>query len=150
MRIASTQYSANTKSFEIYISGCNGTCEGCCNPELKDFEVGDILNRRITIQIIEKIKAFDNLVDNIWLLGGDPLDQNYLALMNLILDLLETKKKVWLWTRFELKEINSLLYICDYIKTGEYKKELSTEDNIWFGIKLASSNQRIYKKGVDY
>lgn len=38
----------------------------------------------------------------------------------------------------------------DYIKIGLYKEELSTINHIEYGVTLASSNQHIYKKGVDY
>ena len=33
----------------------------------------------------------------------------------------------------------------DYIKIGAYIPELTTDDNIQFGIKLATSNQKIYR-----
>ena len=40
--------------------------------------------------------------------------------------------------------------LCDYIKTGEYDESLKCENNIQYGIKLATSNQKINKKGIDY
>ena len=40
--------------------------------------------------------------------------------------------------------------LCDYIKTGSYIEELKCDDNIQYGIKLATSNQKINKKGIDY
>lgn len=38
----------------------------------------------------------------------------------------------------------------DYIKYGSYKEELSTVNHIEYGVVLASSNQHILKRGVDY
>ena len=38
----------------------------------------------------------------------------------------------------------------DYIKCGQYIERLSTINHIEYGVVLASSNQHIYKKGVDY
>ncbi len=38
----------------------------------------------------------------------------------------------------------------DYIKCGRYEEELKTANHIEYGVVLASSNQHIYKKGVDY
>ena len=38
----------------------------------------------------------------------------------------------------------------DYIKCGRYKEELKTANHIEYGVVLASANQHIYKKGVDY
>ena len=42
------------------------------------------------------------------------------------------------------------LQYVDYIKCGQYLKELKVNDNYQYGIKLATSNQKIYKRGVDY
>ena len=39
---------------------------------------------------------------------------------------------------------------CDYVKVGAYMPELLCDDNIQYGIKLATSNQQILKKGEDY
>ena len=40
--------------------------------------------------------------------------------------------------------------VFDYIKYGRYIEELKTVNHIEYGIVLASSNQHILKKGVDY
>lgn len=40
--------------------------------------------------------------------------------------------------------------VFDYIKCGKYIDELKTTNHIEYGVVLASSNQHIYKKGVDY
>ena len=33
----------------------------------------------------------------------------------------------------------------DYIKCGTYQNKLSTKDNVQYGIKLATSNQMLYR-----
>lgn len=38
----------------------------------------------------------------------------------------------------------------DYIKCGTYKEKLKTANHIEYGVSLASTNQHIYKKGIDY
>jgi hydroxymethylpyrimidine pyrophosphatase-like HAD family hydrolase len=38
----------------------------------------------------------------------------------------------------------------DYIKCGRYEEDNKTANHIEYGVTLASSNQHIYKKGVDY
>lgn len=38
----------------------------------------------------------------------------------------------------------------DYIKCGTYQQEKATINHIEYGVILASSNQHIYKRGVDY
>lgn len=86
------------------------------------------------------------------ILGGEPLDQPYIALKYLIEFLKTTKKTLWLFTRYNIEDVlqNSIFRNFDYIKCGAYDKNLITDDNIQYGIKLATSNQKIYKKGVDY
>lgn len=153
MKIASTQYTLKTKSFEIYLSGCAGNpkCSGCYSPELWDFNFGDEISSNFFLKAIEKIKRFDSLIDNIFIIGGDPLDQPKEELISLVKEFIPMNKKIWLFTRKELEEIpTEIKDIFDYIKTGKYIPELITEDNIQCGIKLATSNQKIHKKGTDY
>ncbi len=148
MRIASTQYTANTKSFEIYLSGCYGSCFNCHNPELKDFNIGEELDEDYIEEILDKINTFNNLIDNIWILGGEPLDQNQIELLSLLYTLNScTDKKIWLFTRYELDEIpNEVKNLCDYIKTGCYEESLKVDDYVMYGVKIATSNQKIYSK----
>lgn len=152
MRLAATQFSLKYKAYEIYLSGCKGTCKGCCNPELKNFDYGEKIDNKTIISIVSKIKEFDLLIDNIWILGGDPVD-NEVYLVSKFLKTLKfnTKKKIWLWTRYDLNSIsNYIKQHCDYIKSGEYIPELKTNSNYQYGIKLETSNQKIFKLGVDY
>lgn len=151
MNIAATQYSLNTKSFEIYVSGCNGNCKGCHNLELRDFHLGNPLTPSYINNIITKIQEFDDLIKNIWILGGEPLDQNIDELEVLLKEIRVTSKPIWLFTRYNLNDIpNKIKILCDYIKCGEYIEHLKTDTNIQYGIKLATSNQKIYKKDIDF
>jgi len=85
------------------------------------------------------------------LFGGEPNDQDKDVLLHLLFDLRGLNKTIWLFTRYELNDIPKFeLQLCDYIKCGRYIPELTTEDNIKYGIKLATSNQIIYKRGIDY
>lgn len=153
MKIASTQYTLKTKSFEIYLSGCSGSpkCFGCYSPELWDFNVGQDVSSEFIGKSIEKILRFSSIIDNIFILGGDPLDQPPEEIISLAKNLLPLDKKMWLFTRKEIEEIPvEIKNIFDYIKTGRHIPELTSENNIQCGIKLATSNQKIHKKGVDY
>lgn len=148
MNIACTQYSLKYQSFEIYLSGCNGSCMGCCNPELKDFNYGNKITIESMDNLIQKIYKCKSMIDRIWILGGDPLDQNTEELANLIKTLKLTKKEIWLWTRFNVDNVPCVIRDqCDYIKCGAYIPELKTDMNIQYGIRLATSNQCIYKIG---
>lgn len=156
MNILGTQYTLKTKSFEIYIAGCNGDCKGhhckgCHNPESWDFNNGTPYDNIFFYHIKEKIKNFDNLIDNIMIFGGEPNDNDLDELYKLISDLKTLNKSIWLFTRYRKENLPIFEFeLCDYIKCGEYNQDLKTDDNIQYGIKLATSNQYIIKKGVDY
>ena len=148
MKIAGTQFTLKTKSFEIYVSGCAGNphCKGCHNPETWDFDIGDEFDENIKEQITNKINSFSSLIQNIMIFGGEPLDQKKENLIDLLSFLSTFNKKIWLFTRYEKKEIPyDILSYLDYVKCGRYIPELSVDDNVCYGIKLATSNQKIYK-----
>lgn len=152
INIAATQYSINYQSFELYLSGCkaNPHCKNCHNPELWKFDVGEEYNIDSKEQILNKICSFKELIDNIWILGGEPLDQDIEELSNLIDDMKSTKKKIWLFTRYELKEVPDIIKKqVDYIKTGRYLPD-KEEEHVEYGVRLTTSNQHIYKRGKDY
>ena len=48
------------------------------------------------------------------------------------------------------KIIKSTPALFDYIKCGTYQKDKTTSNHIEYGIVLASSNQHIYKRGINY
>lgn len=153
MKIAATQYTLGYRSFEIYISGCGARkkCVGCHNPTLWNFNFGDEYTEEYFNNIKDKVQEFGSLIDNVFIMGGEPLDQNIPELHRLICDLKSLNKSVWLFTRKELSEVIGFIRDeCDYIKTGIYDETFKTDNNVQFGIKLATSNQHIYKKGIDY
>jgi len=149
MRIISTQYTLEHNSLDIYVAGCNGNphCHQCHNPESWDFNQGHIYNKAYFNQHIkEKIKSFDLMVNNIMIFGGEPNDNDHDELLHMLMDLKSLGKKIWLFTRYSINDVPEFEYtLCDYIKTGKYESRLITNDNIQYGIKLASSNQTIYK-----
>lgn len=143
MKIASTQYTTATKSLEIYLAGCDGSCKECHNPELWDFELGDNYEEKIEA-IKAKIKKFDRLIDWIWILGGEPLLQDHKKLIHLMREIRAAGKPILLMTRFNdiPREISRE---CDFIKTGEYIPELAGTGREYYGIQLATGNQKIEK-----
>ena len=156
MNIIATQYTLNNKAYEIYLAGCsaNPHCEGCHNPESWDFNLGESYDSAYKQRIYNAINDFDSLINNIWILGGEPLDQDLDELTYMLYDLRQLKKKIWLFTRYNLshvqRELKDHIEAFDYIKCGAYVPELATDNNIQYGIKLATSNQRIYERGIDY
>ncbi len=156
MRILCTQYTLATKSFEIYVAGCRGVdgqhCKNCHNPETWNFEQGDIFNvGYFNEKIKSKVTEFDLLINNIMIFGGEPLDQPTDELEEMLSFLTRLNKPIWLFTRYTFENVPTKIkgYL-DYIKCGQYIETLTTDDNIQYGIRLATSNQRIYKKNIDY
>lgn len=151
MNIISTSYTLKYKSLDIYVAGCSGSphCIECHNPESWDFNIGEKYDLKYWNKLNSKITNFQNLIDNIMIFGGEPLDQNHNELSNLLYSLYDTVQiPIWLFTRFEFDDVPQFVKdTCAYIKCGRYIKELRTDDNIQYGIKLSSSNQYIKKCG---
>lgn len=155
MNILATQYTLQYKSLDVYIAGCKGNngkhCVGCHNPESWEFNQGNKYNKEYYNKIQTKINNFNNMIENIMIFGGEPLDQDHDELLHLLFDLKTLSKQVWLFTRYNIENIPSeIKKLCDYIKCGAYEPKLKTDNNIMYKVKLATSNQKIYKKGLDY
>ena len=152
MKIVARDYSMTTRSYDIFLSGCkaNPKCQDCHNPESWSFDCGTNWIEHI-LPIHKDLQKFGTVIDKFFILGGEPLDQDPDEFSLFIAGLKEFGKEIWLFTRFELDEIPEVTKKqFDYIKTGRYLPELSTEDNVSYGVKLATSNQKIHKRGVDY
>lgn len=155
MNILATQYTLLRKSLEIYVAGCKGNngvhCTSCHNPESWEFNQGRIYNEFYFNKIKAKIDDFNDMINKIEIFGGEINDQNHEELEVFLKDLKSLDKEIWLFTRYDLKDCPRFeLELCDYIKCGAYIPELSCNNNLQYGITLATSNQKIYKKGLDY
>jgi anaerobic ribonucleoside-triphosphate reductase activating protein len=153
VNILGTQYTLKHKAFEIYVAGCNGSphCPGCHNPESWDFNRGDVIDENYLSVLKKKIQSFEELIDNIMIFGGEPLDQKMIELVDLLDWLSQFNKKIWIFTRYNFDEVPLIIKDrCDYLKCGRYEPDKLTNNNTQHGITLATSNQHIYKKGLDY
>lgn len=140
MNIAGISYNVNHSAVEIYLSGCKGPyCQGCHNVTLWDFDRGRPWKERMeeVKNLIEK-----PLVKAIWVLGGEPLDQDEVELKLFLLTLCDFKKPILLFTRRTVVKEWVERYV-DYLKLGpfDYYSSPYTEDI--FGITLGSLNQYI-------
>ena len=91
------------------------------------------------------------MINKIELFGGEINDQNHEELEVFLKDLKSLNKEIWLFTRYDLKDCPKFeLELCDYIKCGSYIPELICDNNLQYNLRLATSNQHIYKKGIDY
>lgn len=150
MNIVATQYTLQNQALEMYLAGCKGDngvhCADCHNPDLWNFNIGEKYNTSYFLKIKQKVKDFDNIIKNIMIFGGEPLDNSPNELSELLFELSTLKKDIWLFTRYDINEVPEYVKnYCTYIKTGKYIPELKCDNNIQYGIKLATSNQKIYK-----
>jgi len=147
MKLASTQYSLSTMTFEIYVSGCiEHPCVGCYSQELWDDNVGEELDDDMYKFLRYKIENNLHIIEMIMVCGGEILEKPKEEIIELLDFLKQYKKPIILFTRFEKKEVDKeILSKLDYIKCGMFDKTQLTDDNIQFGFKLASANQKIYK-----
>jgi len=152
LSLLATQYSLSTMSLELYFSGCSGPhCKNCHNTESHDFNNGSKITAiELFTQIESKVNNSYGLVKQIMLFGGEPLDQPLDELTELVNHTNTLNLPIWLFTRYELSEVPSSLRIrFSYIKTGRYLEEFKGK-HTQYGITLATSNQKIYKRGLDY
>jgi organic radical activating enzyme len=85
--------------------------------------------------------------DHVCILGGEPLDQDEDELNQLLWAIKHNfpTKPLWLYTHFEIEEVNKVfLTKLDYIKTGKYLVDRKPAPE-YYGVFLASDNQRIHK-----
>jgi len=152
MNISYIDFSPKTNSLDIFFSGCNPPfCKNCCNPELIDFDNGEPWEI-VILKIYEYINNYKGLIKNIFLVGGSPVHQNPKEMVNFLEEIfMLCGEQIWLFAREELEDIPKMFKdYCNYIKCGSYIPELICDNNIQYEIKLATSNQNIYKKGIDY
>jgi len=152
MKISKLQYTLSQKSLDIYVSGCQGPhCEGCHNESLWNFNCGEEYDQFYFEKIQKKIKDFDYMIEKISIFGGDLMHQSYEDIVSFLLDMKIFQKELWVFTGESFDSIEEeILILCDYIKCGKYLKEFIIEENVQYGINLATSNQKIYKKEVDF
>jgi len=132
---------------EVVVSGCRRRCcTGCHSPHLWNFNVGEdwgepLRSRILNLLQTRKHKAFI-------VLGGEPLDQAPADLFDLLSTVRPYVEYIILWTGYSKQHVENLcgkeewqqvFNLLDYIKVGEYRKDLPKKG------KLASSNQAVYK-----
>ena len=145
MNILGTEISLKHKAFEIYLAGCIAPhCPGCHNPESWDFSAGTALTPNALKKLIASIEDAGELVKNIWIMGGEPLHQQKNELMKLLKSLEKTDKDVWLFTRYQLEDVDpDILEKLNFIKCGAYMQDKASDKYTCRGIPLASTNQYI-------
>lgn len=138
----------NGISVSVYFSGCNFNCRNCFNKEFQDFNYGVNFTNDIQNYIFDFVEKNIEFIDNLAILGGEPLNQeNYNSVLELCksFKLKFPDKKIWVWTGNLFDNIKNLeiVSVADYIIDGLFLEEFKDKNLKYRG----SSNQRIFKNG---
>lgn len=146
MRIARYEFDPHLESLNVYVSGCAGDkCPGCHNPELWDFDAG-MEWEGVRPSLVKKLMTLGPAVKRVFIWGGEPMDQCSTSLKSLLDTVKSLVREVWLFTRNDLLDVPpDILFSVDYLKTGRFDLSTQVQNYEVGGIKLASSNQKLYK-----
>jgi anaerobic ribonucleoside-triphosphate reductase activating protein len=88
----------------LFVSGCLHHCKGCFQPETWSFSYGEEWTKEIEDKFIEYCK--DDNITGVSILGGEPLDQNFIIMLDLLRRIkVEAKKPIWMWTGYKFEEL---------------------------------------------
>jgi len=126
-------------SFTIWFSGCTQKCIGCYNYILWDKSKGFSCDVNTILELI--FKECERLnINNVVLLGGEPMEQDHNDLLILSNELYKHKYNIWLYTGWDFNEIPDNIKQNLYtIKCGRYDESLKCD-----GIP-SSTNQKFYR-----
>ena len=129
---------------------CKFNCKNCFNQTIKNLPT--LIKE--DLEIIEEVKQ--NLFNKGIIFAGLEWTLQPTELFNLarLAHAYDLKTMLYTGNDFKyLQEYGTIRYLdnyFDYIKCGRYEENLVTINHIEYGVILASNNQHIYKKGVDY
>lgn len=123
---------------------CKFNCKNCFNQSIK----------LLPMQIKEEEEIINEIKSNPFnqgiIFGGLEWTLQMTELVRLARLAKKNNLQTMLYTGLSFFSDRDILQFLDYIKCGRYEEELKTINHIEYGVILASSNQHIYKKGVDY
>lgn len=129
---------------------CNFNCKNCFNQPLKNQPT----LVKEDIEIIKEIKS--NPFNKGVIFAGLEWTLQPTELFTLANIAHGFELQTILYTGHDFKyfqEYGTIRYLgdyFDYIKCGRYEENLKVTNHIEYGVTLASTNQHIYKKGIDY
>ena len=126
----------------LFVQGCAKRCPNCFNPELWNFDGGQIFTRRIRKQLLSFADSKE--ITGFSILGGEPLEQDE-SMLKLVKTMKEEypNKTIWMWTGYKYEDLNEkqkeIVSYVDVLVDGEFVKALMCPNNRFKG----STNQRI-------
>ncbi len=146
IQLSGMKYVMKSMSFELHVQGCLVKCPRCNKKETWKVKKGSLNLNKLS----KRLSEFDICIKKIVITGGEPLNQDTQALIDLLKFLKGFDKEVWLLTSFSLYELPiDIKKYADFIKTGIHDVT-SGPGEIVHGFKLSTKNQRVLKKGIDY
>lgn len=157
LNIVEIQENFKTKSYEIFVAGCDAKCKGCHNPELWNYELGTPYTK-YTTNIREYISTDEELglgFKYITILGGDLLDCKSSQHIKIFIHWLYNTfphLKLIVYTHHDiqeaLKRLGVVAQCIEFIKCNPYDCNV-TKYKTQYGFEILE-NQNFYKKGLDY
>ncbi|GAB4346881.1 MAG: hypothetical protein OHK0038_26960 [Flammeovirgaceae bacterium] len=125
----------------IWTQGCSVQCKGCWNTDMWSFEPKNLFSAD---ELLSQILKNTPDIEDITLLGGEPLDQ-YPEILELCQKAQQNGLSVMLFTGYEMHEIHeknmqNILPYLDILITGRYDLTKRTLEHQWIG----STNQKIH------
>lgn len=127
----------NEITLAFNISGCPYHCEGCHSQYLWEYGGDDLL----PINMINIINKYKDYITCVCFMGGD---QNIEELTEALKTCKNLGYKTCLYSGASEVSIKILKYL-DWLKLGKYDKKLESNNHIEHGVKLATTNQHMYK-----
>lgn len=120
---------------------CSNNCKGCFNQHLKDIDGIEDTSENIIQEVL------DNKFNQGIILAGLEWCDTPNHMLELVYEAQQNNLNVMIYTSLVENEFRSRFpEIKDvYVKLGKYDDKLICNDNIQYGIKLATSNQKIIK-----
>ena len=129
-------------SLVINISGCPYKCKGCHSDYLWEYKGNYISN-----DIDKIINEYKDLFSCICFMGGN---QNPNEMIKLLSHIKLLGYKTCLYSGCNnFNELKVFLPYLDWLKYGSYD-ETKKANNIQYGVKLATTNQHLLKKDIDF
>lgn len=128
----------NEITLAFNISGCPHHCKGCHSQYLWEYEGDNLLENMENI-----IKQYNNYITCVCFMGGD---QNMYELRLALKCCKRMGYKTCIYSGLnDVRYFKSLFYLLDWIKIGKYEESMRCDNHIEYGVKLATSNQHLYK-----
>lgn len=132
----------------LWVTGCPFHCKGCHNKELQDSLYGTWWNEEAETRFFKYVNR--DGINRVTFIGGEPLAKyNRYTVLELAKKCRELGKEVWIYTGYELSEIDFDITGCfDVLVDGRYIELLNMGcENAPF---RGSTNQVIYHSFENY